>query len=865
MKIRNNENGFTLVELLIAIVIAVLVGVSIFSFMVVGTRSFTATSSDINIQHESQLVFNQMQDLIVDTTIGMDYMYSDGSVTDSIVQSDSEIPATATQKKLIMYNYDPDDATKHVYEMIWDADKEEVYYNEYSPSVTEETLPDGTVGDHVSKGAAIHTMQLMGENVADFSVDLSQMISKRIVRVDLEFEKGMRHYRSSHNITLRNQIDRGGKIPEYVELTNPTDPEKVTGVAILYAEPGDVIDMKAAGGYKVEAVGGGEYPDQDIRFFMSNKESYDSETSVSTEGMLSVSSGQKNDFYVVVASRSGKGAPLTVMVKMIIVDAVEVKLIGEKAQEPEQLSEEISKPLNSVTVNAGESLELEAVVTGREFDKRPTVDMHAVTWSCDEQYADKVTFSQESKTSTGGTCKVTLDTSLKLAEGERLTIYATSKRSVDKGYRDIVYGVFYIYQPAGDFTISTMGGLIRGTRDHTNLYAELDEEKLRELGIKDTSKYVLYVDVKINELVYEVDINNHPSRKYKRINNVTNTGSIIKAEGVYMTIEAPHIEGNLGNPNAEYEYVVTYYIAKMKEGDGSNWGTVQLVGEDGVTDKGYSIYDYLYRSNTVTMTCERAFLHYHYFKNSLDKDGNEDKTQWDGPLTTAVSPRLYNKTVDIRFYGSDSIADSPEHARITNIMNNAQFRLFDNSNGWTAYDEGNRIIDEKLTKFLKVEGRNAVLAITGNENAKANNYNDNNEVKWSDDFPSHVRIVPFTHNQLHTNEWAWVGWFDNYVDVYLWNIEVPKLSTGMEYSKLYFPVKADGDVFDAYTTGENVWKTWTKPWKGRDNDYLSYCMYEKKNGDGSSKYCLSLRFNGDTDKEFKYECNENDRMWTRIN
>ncbi len=860
MKIQHNEKGFTLVELLIAVVIAALVGVSIFSFMVVGTRSFTTTSSDINIQHESQLVFNQMQDLIVDTAIGIDYMYSDGSVTDSIVQSDAEIPASATEKKLVMYNYDPDDPSKHVYEMVWNIAEEEVYYNEYLPSVSEQTLADGTVADHVSKGSAIHTMQLMGENVTDFSVDLSQMVSKRIVRVDLEFEKGTRHYRSSHNITLRNQIDRGGKVPEYVEVTNPTAPEKVTGVAILYAEPGDVIDMKAAGGYKVEAVGGGEYPDQDIRFFMSNKETYDSETSVSTEGILSVSSGQKNDFYVVVASRSGKGAPLTVMVKMIIVDAVEVKLIGEKAQESETLTGEISKPLNSVTVNAGESLDLEAVVTGREFDKRPTIDMHAVTWSCDEQYADKVTFSDEKKTATGGSCKVTLDTSFKLAEGERLTIYATSKRSVDKGYRDIVYGVFYIYQPSGDFSISTLGGLIRGTRDHSLLYAELDNEALSKLGITNVFDYVLYVDVKINELVYEVDVNNHPSRKYERIYNVTNTGSKIKAEGVYMTIEAPHIEGNLGNPNSEYEYVVTYYIARKRSDDyGSNWYSIQLVGEDGVTDRGYSIYDYLYRSNTVTMTCERAFLHYYFYNYALDKDGNVDYTQWDGPLTTAVAPRLYNKTVDIRFYGSDSIADSPEYPRIINIMNNAQFRIFDNSNGWTAYDEENQITQNStkypgLTEYLYARGQNSVLTIT--------TYED----KWKDDFPSHVRIVPFTKNKLHTDDTdsVWVDWFDNYVDVYLWNIEVPKLSTGMPYSKLYFPVKADGDVFEAYTTGENVWKTWTNPWSGK-SDYLSYCMYEKKNGDGSSKYCLSLRFNGDTSKEFRYECNENDRMWTRIN
>ena len=36
------------------------------------------------------------------------------------------------------------------------------------------------------------------------------------------------------------------------------------------------------------------------------------------------------------------------------------------------------------------------------------------------------------------------------------------------------------------------------------MYAELDNEALSKLGITNVFDYVLYVDVKINELVYEV-------------------------------------------------------------------------------------------------------------------------------------------------------------------------------------------------------------------------------------------------------------------------------------------------------------------------------------------------------------------------
>lgn len=856
MMIRKNENGFTLVELLIAMTIAALVGTSIFQFMVVGTRSFSSTSSDISIQHESQLVFNQMQDLIVDTAIGIDYLYSDSSVTDVIVANESEIPATATEKKLIMYNYDPADASKHVYEMVWNVAEERVYYSEYLPSVSEETQADGTVIERVDKGVAVHTLQLMGENIVDFTVDLSQMISKRVVRVDLEFEKGTKNYRSSHNITLRNQIVRGGVIPEYLEIVNPVDPEKVDGLAVIYAEPGDVIDMKATGGYKVLAAGGGDYPDQDIRFFMSNKEAYDQDTSVSTDGLLSVSNGQKNDFYVVVASRTGKGVPLTVLVKMVIVDKVEVSLVNLDPLNP--IQPEADKPLNSITISAGESFSLEAVVTGREFDKRSTVNMYEVTWSCDEKYKDFVEFTQIENIPTGGKCEIKLDTALNLKKGERIAVYATSKRSVDKQYRENVYAIFYIYQPAGDFRISTRGGLIRGNRDFTNLYADLSDEVLKGLGITDTSKYVLYVDVDVNELVYEVDENNHPSRKYTRYNNVTNTGSKIQAEGIHLTVEAPHIGNGNGNPNAEYEYSITYYIAPKRANDnGSNWQSLQIVGEDGTTSRGYSIDNYLFRSNTVVMLCERAFLHYESCEYELDKNGNVDNTQWDGPLTTTIVPRLESQTIDVTFYGSDSIADSPTHSRITNIMNDQKFKMYHGDNGWNKYNDDNQITTRSkyrnLTEYLSIGSNNRRLTVSDVER------------KWSDSFPSHIRLLPVTSNRIHTNDSnkTTTVWFDNYVDVYLWNIQLPKSVTGRTYENLYFPVALDGEYFETRITGKDVWKNWVDPWHDSKRD-VSYNLFENKDGEGNSVYCLTLRYNGDAKKEMKYESRENDRMWTKV-
>ena len=61
LTIKADNKGFSLVELLIAVTIATIVGASIFGFMKVGAKTFNFNSSDVNLQNESQLAFNQMQ------------------------------------------------------------------------------------------------------------------------------------------------------------------------------------------------------------------------------------------------------------------------------------------------------------------------------------------------------------------------------------------------------------------------------------------------------------------------------------------------------------------------------------------------------------------------------------------------------------------------------------------------------------------------------------------------------------------------------------------------------------------------------------------------------------------------------------
>ena len=903
MKSKADNRGLTLVELLIAIAITSVAAVAIFGFIVIGARSFSSTSSDISVQHEAQLVFNQLQDLLVDTAIGVDYMYSDSADTDKIVFSDAEIPDTAVEKKLIMYNYDPDDESKHVYEVVWRVAESRLYYSEYLPLLSVDASGESTV----SKGSVVHSMQLMGENIVDFAVDLSDMESKRIVRVDFEFLRGTKEYRSSHNITLRNQIARGSKIPSYVEEGNTSDPEKVVGLENLYAEPGDVIDMNAVGGYKVLAVGGSEYPDQDMRFFMSSTAPFEAGTSMSTDGILTVSKAQKTDFYVVVMTRSGKGAFLTVKVNMVVVESVNISFAKSETAKNE-LNEAVEKYDDDLA--AGETFTLTATVLGRNLDKaKAGVNMYAVDWAigrndADTDSANYVTMGTPAATATGSTCEFTMKDSFETDSTTGtapFVIRATSVRSTQIPYYvgstiTPVVGYFTgtAYRQPSDFTITVNGGLIRGKHDTAKVAVLDDIAKL--LGYQ-TENYTVIADVNINELEYYQD-NNHPSKSYNRYNNVSYTGALFQGEGNQLGIWPPDL--TKGNPNSEYEFEVTYYVFRKKSGDHTNFQTIRVFDyNDTLSESGYTyrIGEQEYRSNTAVKRCNRVNVFYNgatgYWENNVYY-----KT---GAWTASVVPRVFSKfysgegdwwnaNTDI-WVPIDQCTAVEDNGVINNFgqRQNDCFRMYYQKDGtWIKYDSSRQITSSSeysvVKDFLtvKYEGNSLRISYTNN--------------KWNDEVPSVIRVVPnIVYTQVDgrgNGDQKEAILFDNYVDVYLWNIEVPTVlpdiqngfdkATGWfssrEYTRLYFPCPSDKDFATLVENTSNGYKTWVYPYPANSNNdsnnntinqlKLEYMLRFNADGEGNKTWYLYLRdASGRTDSKFKntaYMISSDGRMWEEI-
>ena len=69
--IRQNQKGFTFVELLVAILLLALVSVTVAGFLSVINQNYRHNQKEVDLQLESQTVMNQLRDLMIDTALGI--------------------------------------------------------------------------------------------------------------------------------------------------------------------------------------------------------------------------------------------------------------------------------------------------------------------------------------------------------------------------------------------------------------------------------------------------------------------------------------------------------------------------------------------------------------------------------------------------------------------------------------------------------------------------------------------------------------------------------------------------------------------------------------------------------------------------
>ena len=411
------HKGFTLVEVLVAFAILGIAVLGIGGFFVSAARSYSSVSDETSLQYEAQLTLNQVENMLIDSTLGVSYNYVTGAETpDSdhyhFVKTDSEVAGTAVSKVLYAYNVNENDGSKlDVLLMKWLAAEEKVYYK-----VIQVTDSGATV-DSINISQAEGNWDLLAQDVASFAVDLSEYSATKKVEIDLGFANRSKEYRTTGTVMLRNDVlINENDIHKIYEHVTKVIKSQITGVELTaytnVTVPGGGVQLKA----KVLGTG---YPRQDIHQWVVASDSnftnvlYDSTNTYSTmpktyldtvNQVLYVSddtSGNGSTFnemlYVkaVVNTTDAAGADITfydsVSVGVKLISNIEVSVSADTSQTKNSNLKDVSFGVASLvvqradandvprmTLNPGNVVNLSALVTASDTS---TAEDKAINWS----------------------------------------------------------------------------------------------------------------------------------------------------------------------------------------------------------------------------------------------------------------------------------------------------------------------------------------------------------------------------------------------------------------------------------------------------------------------------------------------------
>lgn len=221
---KRNSGGFTLIELLTAIGILGILAAVVVYMMATSSKTYNRLSIEAQLQSEAQLVANAISEIAIDS-------YSAKDVFSEAI--DAKYDSSA--KKLLVLNS-------------IDNGVEKQYLVVLNKSAKELVLGERTYNSTTSSWGAI-TYALLGNNVNDFSVDVSRVESENILGFDLEYNKAKKKYNGNYQVLMRNKMYAGKPTVSDSSTPSANIVLKVTP-KIVYM---DVVDNKVTG-YYVDAI-----------------------------------------------------------------------------------------------------------------------------------------------------------------------------------------------------------------------------------------------------------------------------------------------------------------------------------------------------------------------------------------------------------------------------------------------------------------------------------------------------------------------------------------------------------------------------------------------------------------------------------
>ncbi len=845
-----NNKGMSLLEVLIAIVICSILAASVFGFIIAGVRFFKNNSEEVNMQSDAQMAFNQVQDLVIDTAYSVTYAYSSDPDPVGAVEivSDDEAPSDAAYKFLTLYS---NDGTQDVAFLVtWSSAEQKIYYDEYLALPSTDPLGNPIyVMDTVSLLGTDDTDKVMGEHISGFAVDLSRVESDKIVRIDMTFTYKERVHALGHNITLRNQLTVGNAIPPFTTPTPSDMAHHIDGPDELYVEPADVVSVPAHASYTVKAYDPLKAVSQDKLWFMDETVPYATGTGISSAGVLTVSKNQTDDFRIIVQSADGK-ASKTVTIKVVRVTAVSVVC--------ESILHTNNTPGNATRLVKGDRITLRATATGNYLNHAPDLLSGAkdpsVFQTFDWSTVRGGTLLNSGVTQTNNTISFSLKGSdIELTVGgkksrEYITIRATDRYTKNNPGK-------YAAPIYGEWDGATDGDDISDFWRRSEGVFSLNYNV--STNGSDSKVYILY-RVDRTEIHHAQDHDEEPVTTYFYNNSKSNTRELVMNpnENNFKIIFTKDMSAN-----SDYIYEVTAYVFEKRD-VGSVKGVFENDGYMNCYVDGHG-NRLLKTSNTLTFTIYRVGLTYN---NNYEYNGGPSS----GRINTALiydeggkmkwAPRMYglnfkNMNGEVQITMRYTI-DATKLESGKTLQYDPYKKAANGS--WVKY-ENNRYTFPGGSDWLRIEGRSDSTL-----NMKLN------DERWNNSLPSRLRLVPkleYCNNELL---------YENYIDVYLWNIQVDtsKCDTAFGATQnCYFPDPTWDPNFPGERSG-----TWYYPYSrktmnsaGSARNQIEYKIVATKNtngagGAGLPTYDMRLwGYRGGTKVDIGvYRYRYDEEMWTKI-
>ncbi len=218
MKKKKNA-GFSLIEIVIGLAIASIVGTLVSSFMLFGLKSYGKTTDEVSLQEKAQITLSQMNNYIMDGDYVTYWITTDNGVRDQYV---NDIQATGNNPNADMlvkeiWVLSTDKYGNQIYDILgWQKDDKKIYYLQTEANAINPANP-----------LDFSNEELLANNVEDFSADL-QNLDVREVYLTMDMAKNQKLYSAERTVHLRNTL----RMPSQPNTPGGTNPTEITSVEI---------------------------------------------------------------------------------------------------------------------------------------------------------------------------------------------------------------------------------------------------------------------------------------------------------------------------------------------------------------------------------------------------------------------------------------------------------------------------------------------------------------------------------------------------------------------------------------------------------------------------------------------------------